>query len=125
MLLIELWILHAKKAQKKNLPKREKLRILLVDEHGAHMHPSLIKEFIDLIANNQLEYLNFYVFMTTHSPVTLNFLNTKNIREIKVDASTKSLTIEPISVKSEIMKNLSDDLFFLKEKFLIVFVEGQ
>jgi hypothetical protein len=59
------------------------------------------------------------------SPVTLNFLNTKNIREIKVDASTKNLTIEPISVKSEIMRNPSDDLFFLKEKFMIVFVEGQ
>ena len=58
--------------------------------------------------------------MTTHSPVTVNFLNLSNIYEMSLGA----LSPQPVEKKSTIIKKLSNDLFYLKEKFLIVFVEG-
>lgn len=49
------------------------------------MHPSLIKEFINLITNGNLDYLRFQVIMTTHNPVTVNFINLANLFELKLN----------------------------------------
>ena len=86
------------------------------------MHPKLIKQFFDLILNDKenFAYLNMQIIMATHSPVTVNFLNLSNIYEMSLGA----LSPQPVEKKSAIIKKLSNDLFYLKEKFLIVFVEG-
>jgi Leucine-rich repeat (LRR) protein/energy-coupling factor transporter ATP-binding protein EcfA2 len=129
IVLIELWRIHAKRQKEineiKKRPINNKLRILLLDEPDAHMHPSLIKEFIDLISSNDLDYLNLQVIMTTHNPVTVNFINLENIFELKIIEETNHREIVPVKEKSIIIQNLSDNLFFIKEKFKIVFIEGQ
>jgi len=129
ILLIELWRVHAKKLkelnEKHSRPVNNKLRILLLDEPDAHIHPSLIKEFIDLITSNELEYLNFQVIMTTHRPATVNFVNLENIYELKLIDDTNKRVIVPVEKKSVIIQNISDDLFYIKEKFKFIYVEGE
>jgi hypothetical protein len=49
------------------------------------MHPSLIKEFIDLISSNDLDYLNLQVIMTTHNPITVSLTPIENLFELKND----------------------------------------
>jgi len=122
ILLIQLWLMHAKK---KDTNMRKKLRILLLDEPDAYMHPNLIKHFIDLIQGNDLNHLKLHIIMTTHNPMTVNFLDIKNIYELKYDKKTEQRDISPIKNKSSLIHNLSNNLFYIKEKFKIVFIEGQ
>ena len=95
ILLIQLWMFHSLKLKEKNykdkLPITNKLRILLLDEPDAHMHPKLVKEFIDLIRGNDLEYLNLQVIMTTHSPITISFIPKEFIYELKRDKNDISI----------------------------------
>lgn len=126
ILMLELWRLHAKQLKKENQsrPFRTKLRIILLDEPDSHMHPSLIKEFISLLTNNDLDYLKFQVVMTTHSPVSVSFVPLENVFEMKRDQQTGHVMVNKIAKKSEIIKSISEDLVFIKEKFKIVFIEG-
>jgi hypothetical protein len=74
ILLLELWRIHANHLKESNTkaPVKIKLKIVLLDEPDSHMHPSLIKEFINLITNGNLDYLRFQVIMTTHNPITVS-----------------------------------------------------
>jgi hypothetical protein len=122
ILLIQLWQMHAKQ---KNTNMKKKLRILLLDEPDAYMHPKLIKNFVDLIQGDDLDQLKLHIIMTTHNPVTVNFLDKKNIYELKFNKETKEAFISPIKHKSSLIHNLSNNLFYIKEKFKIIFIEGQ
>lgn len=122
ILLIQLWIIHANKEQK-NVKK--KLRILLLDEPDTYMHPKLIKSLISFFQSDHLNFLNLNIIMTTHNPVTVNFLDKENIYELKYDKETDQRSIDLIENKSNIIRNLSDNLFYIKEKFKIVYVEGE
>ncbi len=46
-------------------------RILLLDEPDAHLHPSMTKQFINVINNVLVNKYNVRVIMTTHSPSTV------------------------------------------------------
>jgi len=130
ILLIELWRIHAKLLKKRNQsrmrPVRNKLRIILLDEPDAHMHPSLTKKFINLLSNNDLTYLRFQVIMTSLDPITASFVESnENIFGIKRDKQSKNVYIESIKNKSELIQTISEDLLFVREKFKIVFIEGE
>lgn len=96
IILLQLWRIHARKLKEKNEslknPLRIKLRILLLDEPDAHMHPSLIKEFIDLLNSDDLSYLKLQVILSTHSPATVSLIPTENIFELKYDSGKLSMT---------------------------------
>jgi Leucine-rich repeat (LRR) protein len=126
ILLLELWRIHAEylKQENQTRPFRTKLRIVLLDEPDCHMHPSLIKEFIRLLTNNDLNYLKFQVIMSTHNPVCISFIPLENIFEMKRDQQSSQIIIDKISNKSELIRDVSEDLIFIKEKFKIVFIEG-
>ena len=63
-----------------SLPVKSKKRIVLLDEPDAHMHPRLIKKFIDLILfSDVFDYLNIQLIMTTHNPLTLSFVPIENV----------------------------------------------
>jgi hypothetical protein len=126
ILLLELWRIHAEYLKQENQmrPFRTKLRIVLLDEPDCHMHPSLIKEFIRLLTNNDLNYLKFQVIMSTHNPVSISFVPLENIFEMKRDQQSNQVIIDKISNKSELIRDVSEDLIFIKEKFKIVFIEG-
>ena len=63
------------------------------------------------------------VIMTTHSPITISFIPKDLIYELKRDE--KGISINKIENKSQILQFVSNDLFFIKEKFKIVLVEGE
>ena len=46
-------------------------RLLLLDEPDAHLHPSLARQFLDVIQNVLVEEYGVRVVMTTHSPSTV------------------------------------------------------
>ena len=89
ILLIELWKIHARKLKLINevekRPISNKLRVLLLDEPDAHMHPSLLKDFIEMLRNDELDLLNMQVIMTSHSPISIAFIKKKNILELTKD----------------------------------------
>ena len=126
ILMFYLWTFHAQQQAEllKDKPIRNKLRILLLDEPDAYMHPSLIKEIINMFLDNRFEYLNVQIIMTTHSPVTLSFIPQENIFELKRDLTNKIVSIRPIRNKKQLIYSFSGNLFFLKETFKIVLVEG-
>ena len=127
MLIFYLWSFHALKLKEENSgnPIRNKLRIVLLDEPDAHMHPSLIKQFVDLIQENQFEYLNLQVIMSTHSPVTISLIkDPNNIYELENNQNNQLISVKPTKNKQKLIHDVSGNLFYLKEKFKIVFVEG-
>jgi len=127
ILLFELWRLHAEHLKKENQmrPFRTKLRIVLLDEPDCFMHPSLIKEFFRLLTNNDLNYLKFQVIMTTHNPVSVSLVPIENIFEMKCDQQTGKAIVNKIKNRSELIRGIAEDLVFIKEKFKIVFIEGE
>jgi len=46
-------------------------QLLLLDEPDAHLHPSMVKRFLSVIANVFVKARNVAVIMTTHSPTTV------------------------------------------------------
>ncbi len=129
-ILIELLRLHGKHSKTKNEKENRfiscKLRILLLDEPDSHMHPSLIKDFIELLSSNHLDHLNLQVIMTTHNPITVSFIPPfyqANIFELIVDQNNKRL-IKNAENRSQMIFKTSDDLFYIKKKCKIVFIEG-
>ena len=110
ILIILLWKFHAQKLkeeyEKNNNPIQIKTRILLLDEPDAHMHPSLIEDFLSLLSGNELLYLNLQVIITTHSPITVllmpnNNLNIFLMSKTKNEDSKENIyNIQPINNKA-------------------------
>jgi Leucine-rich repeat (LRR) protein/energy-coupling factor transporter ATP-binding protein EcfA2 len=127
IVLIELWRIHAKKQKEINeiekRPINNKLRILLLDEPDAHMHPSLIKEFIDLISSNDLDYLNLQVIITTHNPITVSLTPIENLFELKRD-SNNHLNLTKIKNKKTAILSLTEHLISVDLPIRLVFVEA-
>lgn len=77
-------------------------KLLLLDEPDASLHPSMTKQFIDVLQNVFVKEKNVKVIMTTHSPSTvalapeeaLHLMNKDTPRLIKVskDLALKKLT---------------------------------
>jgi hypothetical protein len=122
LLLILLWSFHAKlikKGPRISLPVKSKKRIVLLDEPDAHMHPRLIKKFIDLILHSDVfKYLNLQLIMTTHNPLTLSFVPIENVFIV----SNESVT-EPEGYVQTIQL-LTHNLISLNKPFRLVFVEA-
>jgi predicted ATP-dependent endonuclease of OLD family len=76
IILSNFWLINAEYF-KYNPPHIEnaynKNKILLLDEADAHMHPRLIRDFMNILKNGDIHYLGFQVFMTTHNPITVTF----------------------------------------------------
>jgi predicted ATPase len=134
ILLILLWKFHAQKLKEKygqnNNPIELKTRILLLDEPDAHMHPSLIEDFLSLVSSGDLLYLRLQVIITTHSPITVLLMakKTKNLYLMSKSKSKNSneniYKIDSIKNKHQAIALLTEDLVSVKEPTRIVFVEA-
>jgi Leucine-rich repeat (LRR) protein/predicted ATPase len=134
ILLILLWKFHAQKLKEKyeqnNDPITLKTRILLLDEPDAHMHPSLIEDFLSLLSSGDLLYLRMQVIITTHSPITVLLMakKTKNLYLMSKSKSKNSneniYKIDSIKNKHQAIALLTEDLVSVKEPTRIVFVEA-
>jgi Leucine-rich repeat (LRR) protein/predicted ATPase len=123
-LLILLWSFHAKllkKYQQGRLPVKSKKRIVLLDEPDAHMHPRLIKKFIDLVLlSDVIKYLNIQLIMTTHNPLTLSFVPIENVFIVTNES------VLPAKQKgyAQTIQLLTHNLISLNKPFRLVFVEA-
>jgi len=57
-------------------------KLILMDEPDAHLHPSLTKQFLDVIHKIIVDEYNVRVIFTTHSPSTISMLPIDNLFEI-------------------------------------------
>jgi AAA15 family ATPase/GTPase len=64
--------------EKKYFPK-----FLLLDEPDAHLHPSMAKQFLDVIKNVFIAQHNIRVMITTHSPSTVALTPMENLFEMR------------------------------------------
>jgi hypothetical protein len=124
-LLILLWSFHAKMLKKVpygSLPIRsKKQRIVLLDEPDAHMHPRLIKKFIDLILlSDDFDLLNMQLIMTTHNPLTLSFVPIENVFIVSNESVLRAQT----KGYAQTIQLLTQNLICLNEPFRLVFVEA-
>ena len=127
IILSNFWKINAEHF-KNNPPRVEnaynKNKILLLDEVDAHMHPRLIRDFMDILKNGDIHYLGFQVFMTTHNPITVTFTPKENLFEMKYENDRYS--IEKVNFRRHGLKALTDDLVpnFNYKPIKIVYVEG-
>jgi hypothetical protein len=100
IILSNFWLINADYF-KYNPPHLEngcnKNKILLLDEADAHMHPRLIRDFMNILKNRDIHYLGFQVFMTTHNPITVTFTPKENLFEMKYENGTYS--IEKVTIR--------------------------
>jgi Leucine-rich repeat (LRR) protein len=123
-LLILLWSFHAKILKIDpylSLPVKSKRRIVLLDEPDAHMHPRLIKKFIDLILlSDDFDLLNIQLIMTTHNPLTLSFVPIENVFIV----SNESVLPAKLKGYAQTVQLLTHNLISLNKPFRLVFVEA-
>ena len=79
-ILISLGIWMFNGGQTKRLPK-----LLLLDEPDAHLHPSAVKEFINVIEKTLVNKHGVRVIITTHSPTTVSFSPEYSLFEMSKD----------------------------------------
>ncbi|CAF1500523.1 unnamed protein product [Adineta steineri] len=100
--------------------------ILLLDEPDAHLHPSLIKDFMEYIYTLVNEY-KIQVIMTTHSPETVALIRKENKRSLFVmdhDSNTKQVYIKQAVNKYQAIRLLTSDVIQINDSFRLVFVES-
>ncbi len=81
--------------------------LLLMDEPDASLHPSLIKQFLNIIQTVFVEKFKLRVIITTHSPTTVAlapdeslFVINKNVPQIEKISKDKALKILTTGVRS-------------------------
>ena len=60
-------------------------KLLLLDEPDAHLHPSMSKQFLDVVKNILVDKYGVQVIMTTHSPSTVILAPNDAIYEMAFD----------------------------------------
>lgn len=77
VLITLIFLLFRKDRDNFNVPK-----LMLLDEPDAHLHPSLTKQFLEIIKNVFVDELGIRVIMTTHSPSTVALAPQESIFEM-------------------------------------------
>lgn len=93
-------------------------KLLLLDEPDAHLHPSMSKQFLDVIKNILVDKYGVQVIMTTHSPSTVILAPDEAIYEMALDEPR----IRKSSSKSHLVSLLTSGLVLVNEgaKYLLV-----
>lgn len=106
--------------QNRNVQKK----LLILDEPDARLHPSLTKQFFDVIDNVLIRQYGVRVIMTTHSPSTISLAPDSD--HCKVYKLSKGPTkIEEVQDRHELISELSDGLLVVSPKTKYVVVEGK
>ncbi|TAG88701.1 MAG: hypothetical protein EAZ20_08005 [Bacteroidetes bacterium] len=105
-----------------------KPHIVLMDEPEAHMHPSLITEFV-----KYLKYLakDTQFIITSHSLVLMNEVGMDKIFHLKNDTAKKGIVVNKIEERNnflDIIKEIGydiDTLSYIAQPYVYVLVEGE
>ena len=115
-ILISLGIWMFNTGQTKRLPK-----LLLLDEPDAHLHPSVVKDFINVIEKTLVKKHGVKVIITTHSPTTVSFAPEYSLYEMSKDIPQ----ISPLESKEYGIDLLTEGLVVVKANNKYVLVEDQ
>jgi len=115
-ILISLGIWMFNSGQAKRLPK-----LLLLDEPDAHLHPSVVKDFINVIEKTLVNKHGVKVIITTHSPTTVSFSPEYSLYEM----SKEEPQIRPLESKEYGINLLTEGLVVVKSNNKYVLVEDQ
>jgi hypothetical protein len=96
--------------------------ILLMDEPDAHLHPSMVKQFIDLLKSVMVDQYGARVVMTTHSPTTVALAPARAVFELKRTGESR---ISPVKNVSEVIARLTDGFVTVDAATKFVVIEGQ
>jgi energy-coupling factor transporter ATP-binding protein EcfA2 len=114
LLALSVWMFNGSKS--KRLPK-----LLLLDEPDAHLHPSAVKQFINVIENSLVKNFGLKVIMTTHSPSTVALSPEYSLFEM----SKESPQIKPLKSKEYGIGLLTEGLVVVKSNSKYVLVEDK
>lgn len=114
LISLSIWMFNASK--EKRLPK-----LMLLDEPDAHLHPSAVKQFIDVIEKSLVRKHGLRVIMTTHSPSTVALAPKNSLYEMKIN-DTK---VKPLKSKEYGISLLTDGLIVIKSNDKYVLVEDR
>lgn len=112
LISLGIWMFNAGK--EKRLPK-----LLLLDEPDAHLHPSAIKDFINVIEKTLVKKHGVRVILTTHSPTTVSFSPEYSLFEM----SNETQQIKPLESKEHGINLLTEGLLVVKANNKYVLVE--
>ncbi len=115
-ILISLGIWMFNTGQAKRLPK-----LLLLDEPDAHLHPSVVKDFINVIEKTLVNKHGVKVIITTHSPTTVSFSPEYSLYEMSKDEPQ----IRPLESKEYGINLLTEGLVVVRSNNKYVLVEDQ
>ena len=113
-ILISLGIWMFNTGQAKRLPK-----LLLLDEPDAHLHPSVVKDFINVVEKILVNKHGVKVIITTHSPTTVSFSPEYSLFEMSKDEPQ----IKPLESKEYGINLLTEGLVVVKSNSKYVLVE--
>ena len=99
-------------------------RLLLLDEPDAHLHPSLTRQFFDVINEVFVRRRGVQVIATTHSPSTVASTPGASIFEMCRHSTDPTRRIQPIK-RDRAVSLLTAGLLVVTEKTRFVFVEGK
>lgn len=107
-------------SQNRNAQKK----LLILDEPEAHLHPSLTKQFFEVIYEFFIKKYNGRVIMTTHSPSTIAIA--PEDKYCKIYCIEKNPTnIYEIKNKDEAISILSSGLLLVSSNTKYIFTEGK
>ena len=114
LISLGIWMFNTKR--KKRLPK-----LLLLDEPDAHLHPSAIKNFIEVVEKTLVKLYGVRVILTTHSPTTVSFSPEYALYEM----SNHAPQIKHIESKEYGINLLTEGLVLVKSNSKYVLVEDE
>ncbi len=110
--------------------RNNKRKLILLDEPDAHLHPSMIKQFFEIVNDFLVKENGIKVIMTTHSSSTLVLASKyQNLDLFFMNRSSEfestSLEIDNSPKFSKSIKSLSNGLFAVYPETKFVIVEDQ
>jgi ABC-type hemin transport system ATPase subunit len=99
-------------------------RLLLLDEPDAHLHPSLTRQFFDVVQQVFVSRRGVRVIASTHSPSTVALAPADSIFEMRRYSAEPTGRIQPID-RDRAVSLLTAGLLVVTERTRFVFVEGK
>lgn len=93
-LLFSIYLLEFENETIKNNVKLDKDFLLLLDEPDANLHPTKVKEILDIFENKLVKERNMQVILTTHNPTTVSYIRDENLFVMFEDKKKNRINIE-------------------------------
>ncbi len=94
-------------------------KLMLLDEPDAHLHPSMTKQFFDVIENVLVKQFNVRVIITTHSPSSVSMVSPEYLYEMSPDEPR----VKKLRSKEYGINLLTEGLITVKSNTKYVLVE--